>query len=271
MALTSFQKLLCRELSNRRQTGEASYVAGGVALNTVTDSPRISRDIDLFHDSAEALKTTWDADRRWLEAGGYTVNVERERSTYVEAVVERNADYVVVEWVQDSAFRFFPLMPHAELGLTLHPIDLATNKLLAMAGRLEVRDWVDMVTCHQKIQPLGYLVNAACGKDEGYNPDMILEEAARSSHYVRAELERLDWEREVPDIGELSRVWKMAIVEAREICALLPLQEIGKCLLNVDGTAYCGTAASLKSDLASGHVLFHTGALRGVWPQLKLS
>jgi len=50
---------------------------------------------------------------------------------------------LIVEWARDSAFRFFPLIEHEELGATLHQFDLATNKVLALAGRLEVRDWVD--------------------------------------------------------------------------------------------------------------------------------
>ena len=33
-----------------------------------------------------------------------------------------------------------PLVRHDELGLVLHPFDLATNKALALIGRLEVRD-----------------------------------------------------------------------------------------------------------------------------------
>jgi hypothetical protein len=36
---------------------------------------------------------------------------------------------------------------HPDFGLTLHPFDLATNKVLALVGRTEVRDWVDMVEC----------------------------------------------------------------------------------------------------------------------------
>lgn len=36
-------------------------------------------------------------------------------------------------------------MEHEDLGLTLHPFDLATNKVLALVGRLEVRDWVDVL------------------------------------------------------------------------------------------------------------------------------
>ena len=51
MALTEFQRAVCRLIAaNRIATGE-SYVAGGVALNELLATPRISRDIDLFHDT----------------------------------------------------------------------------------------------------------------------------------------------------------------------------------------------------------------------------
>ena len=35
------------------------------------------------------------------------------------------------------------------MGLALHPFDLATNKVLALVGRLEARDWVDVLTCER--------------------------------------------------------------------------------------------------------------------------
>jgi len=39
--------------------------------------------------------------------------------------------------------------------LALHPFDLATNKVLALVGRLEVRDWVDVIECDRRLQPFG--------------------------------------------------------------------------------------------------------------------
>jgi hypothetical protein len=45
-----------------------------------------------------------------------------------------------MEWARDSAFRFFPLVENSELGLVLHPFDLAVNKVLALVGRGEARD-----------------------------------------------------------------------------------------------------------------------------------
>jgi len=83
----------------------------------------------------------------------------------VEAEVGSGTERVRLEWARDSAFRFFPLQRHDEFGLTLHPFDLATNKVLALVGRLEVRDWVDVLSIDKRLQPFAYLAWAACAKD----------------------------------------------------------------------------------------------------------
>jgi hypothetical protein len=92
MSLTRFQQAVCRLIAaNRLEQGEA-YVAGGVALNLLTGGKRLSRDIDLFHDTLEALDVTWHADRRLLESHGYELRSIHERPGYVEAVVSQGAD-----------------------------------------------------------------------------------------------------------------------------------------------------------------------------------
>lgn len=67
MALTPFQRHVCQLLAeNRVRIGE-SYVAGGAALNELLRAPRLSRDVDLFHDTEEALVASWRMDRESLE------------------------------------------------------------------------------------------------------------------------------------------------------------------------------------------------------------
>jgi hypothetical protein len=151
---------------SRIASGE-SHVAEGAALNQVMGTPRLSADVDLFHDTASALEASWRGDRELLERHDFSVRVVRERPSFVEAEVSSGGRAVLLQWVRDSAYRFFPLVEHAEFGLTLHPIDLATNKVLALVGRLEVRDWVDVLECDARLQPLGYLAWAACSKDPG--------------------------------------------------------------------------------------------------------
>lgn len=56
MALTDLQGELLRLLAENRRKTAGNYVAGGLALNFVLGTPRASRDIDVFHDSAESLR-----------------------------------------------------------------------------------------------------------------------------------------------------------------------------------------------------------------------
>jgi hypothetical protein len=269
MPLTDFQRTICRLLADHRIASGESYVAGGVALNELIAAARISRDIDLFHDTAEALDASWAADRRLLEDRGFSVRVYRERASYVEAQVSKHGESVLVEWAEDSAYRFFPLVRHPDLGLALHPFDLATNKVLALIGRLEVRDWIDLIHASERIQPLGYLAWAACGKDPGFSPTGILDEAARTTRYSADEVNALAFEGPPPDAADLSRRWHASLSAARAIIDLLPPAEVGRCVLDVHGALWRGSAPELRAALGEGRITFHSGSIRGALPQLK--
>ena len=246
-----------------------SYVAGGVALNEVTGAARVSRDIDLFHDAEAAVHACWQADRTRLEREGWTVRVLRERPGFIEAEVRGAGDAVRMEWARDSAFRFFPLVTHPEFGLTLHPIDLAANKVLALVGRVEVRDWVDVITSHDRIQPLGYLAWAACGKDPGFSPPSILDHASRTARYSADEVAGLEYDGPPPDAGELSRRWHCMLDDARAIVAALPVEEAGRCVLTETGELCRAAAREVAGLLSDGKLRFHRGRIRGALPQLR--
>ncbi len=265
MALTALQLAVLRLLAERRKRSGESYVAGGVALNHVLKSPRISRDVDLFHDTDVALAESFREDRSILEGNGFCIEVTREARTFVEAAIVAEHSRLLIQWVRDSAYRFFPLVEDELLGLTLHPLDLATNKLLALVGRLESRDWIDVLSCHAQLQRLGYLIWAACGKDEGYGPGLLLDNASRQ-HYAQAELDLLEFEGERPSAKILGRSFKEAIAEAREILNALPEDQIGCCLLRADGSPYSEPPEQLKTDLANSSIRFHKGSIGGVWP-----
>ncbi len=268
MALTPFQRDVCRLLAGNRLRSGESYVAGGAALNTLLAAPRLSRDVDLFHDTERALAASWAADRELLEREAYVLSVFRERPTFVEAEVRRGDDTVVVQWAHDSAYRFFPLVRHEELGLALHPFDLATGKVLALVGRVEPRDFVDTLTCDREVQPLGYLAWAACGKDPGFSPTAILELASRSSRYSDIELRGLDFEGEPPDAAALAHRWKAALDAAREIVGLLPTLQAGRAVLARDGTPFRGSPATLREALAHDRLVYHEGTIRGAFPRI---
>jgi hypothetical protein len=133
MAATAFQRQLCRLIAKSRRDSGESYVAGGVALNTLLQAPRISRDIDLFHDTNEALHNSWTDDRALLARDGYALDVIREAPAYVEAVVSKGTDRAIVQWLPESAFRFFPLVEDEDFGLVLHPFDQVASHAVRSA------------------------------------------------------------------------------------------------------------------------------------------
>ena len=268
MALTDLQRAVCRLLAERRVRSGESYVAGGVALNELLGGTRLSRDIDLFHDTTEAVEATWEADRAQLADAGFSVRVLRQRPGFVEAEVGRHGGVVLMEWASDSAFRFFPLVEHPELGLALHPFDLATNKLLALVGRREARDWVDVIECDSTLQPLGYLAWAACGKDPGFGPAAIVEQVARTGRFTAEEIAELAFAGPPPKAAELARRWHDALETARPLIELLPAEMVGMCVLR--GGELCRLEpGDLKRALMEDQVGYHGGGIGGALPTVR--
>ena len=195
----------------------------------------------------------------------------RERAGFVEAIIRKNGHSVEMQWLHDSAFRFFPLQAHPDLGWTLHPFDLATNKILALVGRVEMRDWIDALTCHHKVAPLGLLAGAACGKDEGWNPQLIVGEAARTAHYSRAEILALDWNGSLPDFAALKMQWRAALQQARELIESLPSEAMGCAILDAQNVPFNSDIEPLKIALQNGTIRFHPGHIGGAWPVIRSS
>ena len=135
-------------------------------------------------------------------------------------------------------------------------------------GRVEVRDFVDVLESSEKIQPLGYLAWAASGKDPGFNPVSILEHAARSVRYSADEVRSLDFGGLPPDAAELGRRWRIYLEEARRVVEALPAETAGRCVLRRDGLLYREATNRLPSDLAEGGLVFHQGSIRGALPDL---
>jgi hypothetical protein len=222
----------------------------------------------LFHDTASALEATWQGDRKLLEEDELLVQVKRERPSFVEAEIRRGDEGLLLRWSRDSAYRFFPLVEHPELGLALHPFDLAANGVLAMVGRLEVRDWIAAIEYGERLQPLGYLAWAACGKDTSFSPASLIEHAARTTHYSAEEVSMLVLGDTPPDAGDLSRRWRSQLESARAIVAALPAEEAGRCVVDRSGMLVGEPAAGLPDAFLRDELRFHSGAIRGAFPQL---
>lgn len=272
MALTDLQRRVCRVLAERRIASGEQYVAGGLALDEALGGTRISHDVDLFHDTDEALAVSSEADCEALVRAGYSIESTRRLIGFVEVTLHDGVDEALeIQWVRDSAFRFFPLVLHEDLGLMLHPFDLSTNKVLALVGRAAVRDWVDILTCHERMSPFGCMAWAASGKDPGLGPLFIVDEAARTARYPATEFDTLVFEGAPPDREELGRLWRGALAEARSMIDMLPAAEVGRAVLDVGGVPFRGDATTLASALRAGDLRFHGGSIRGALPTVRRS
>ena len=162
-----------------------SYVPGAAPLNR--DAPRFSDDIDVFHDREERVAAAALDDARTIQAAGYRVSWLRQLPLIYTAEVAQGDASTRLEWVVDSDYRFFPTTPDATFGYVLHPVDLAMNKLMAAAGRRELRDIVDLVTVHERILSLGAVVWAGVEKSPGFTPEGLISEIRRNAHYPAAD------------------------------------------------------------------------------------
>lgn len=262
MPIAPFEKTILRLLAANRNP--ESFVAGATVLLRADDSPRRSQDIDLFHDTAESIKAAAEADGATLEKHGYEVKWNLVEPTFRRALVTRGGAATKLEWVFDSAFRFFPVEADAELGYALNFWDAATNKTLALAGRGELRDYLDVLHLHRRHLSLGALAWAASGKDTGYTPHFLVEEAQRLAHYPAALLAKLDL-REPVDLLACKKQWLQMTREAFLWFDKLPADEVGCLYLDAQNCPLTPDPASPEFPKLRRHF----GSVRGAWPVVR--
>ncbi len=206
MPVTPFQREVLRTIVANRN--ELSHFAGGLVLHADAGSARYSHDFDIFHEAAEDVARSSEADVATLRAAGYEVSLIRgdwsEPATFRKARVVRGDQHVEIDWAADSAFRFFPVENDPLLGCRLHLFDIATNKALTLSARTETRDYVDIVELH-RFFPLPAIVWAACGKDPGFSPLHLLKMMRRFARIDPAKLSKMEARKLDPQA--LKRAW----------------------------------------------------------------
>ncbi len=253
--ISKFQSDVLRLLASQRSAD--SYIAGGIAINR--HGPRFSADIDIFHDSASRLVRAVEADERVLAAADYAIAwAPAQRTGKYEASIAKAGQQMQLEWVMDSAFRFFPTQPDELFGYVLHPVDLATNKASAAADRRVPRDIVDLVTIHETILPLGAVVAAACGKFIGTTPEEMLAEIIRHSRFTAEEFQALATDQPI-DVRGLHRRIRGMIEDAEGFIAGLPSDAVGVVFMDGDRPVQPEHGALEKYQRRSG-------GPSGLWP-----
>jgi hypothetical protein len=262
MPLTSFQREVAHLLAAHRNPD--SHVAGGAVINRSEASPRFSADLDLFHDAVESVAVCAGADAAELMKNGFSVEWQIRQPGFYRAQTHRGADSLKLEWCSDSAFRFFPVQPDPDFGYSLHQADLATNKVLALAGRSEFRDLIDILYLHDSYLGLGAICWAACGKDEGFTPLSLLDWARRNTKFQEANLASGHLAHAVT-LPALKERWLDAASAAQDLFARLPAREVGCLYLDKAGSPVTPN----PENEAFSTLGRHFGSLRGAWPKLS--
>lgn len=262
MPLTDFQRELLAVLAPGRTPD--SYLAGGAALHFAPNSTRYSHDLDFFHDATERVAEAYDHDRARLLDAGFELEVALSQPGFVRAIVTRGGNATQIDWAQDSAWRFMPVVQDPLGGYLLHDVDLALNKLLALAGRDEPRDYVDIHFVMERVLPLGPLVWAAAGKDPGFTPLSLLEQLKRRGRPRAEEIARLDLA-EPFDLVKAKERWLAALDAAERFVASRPPDEVGCLYYSAERERF--EAPKAEPELAAQGLTPHYGRPGGVLPR----
>ena len=262
MPLTAFQRWVAHTLAAHRKP--ESHLAGGAVINRADTSLRYSHDLDIFHDAADRVATYAEVDAKALGEAGCSVEWALRQAGFFRAEVGRGEDRLRLDWTTDSAFRFFPVQPDEDFGYCLHPADLATNKVLAMAGRSEIRDFLDILYLDEAFLGLGALMWAACGKDAGYTPALLLDQMNRHARFQESDLKGENLARPV-DLRELKRQWLAAQDRATILFASLPEEDLGCLYLGPDNQPVTPDPDNVQFPQLKRHF----GSVGGAWPKLS--
>jgi hypothetical protein len=264
MPLTPFQKEVARLLAAHRNPD--SHVAGGAVINRADASPRYSADLDFFHDVADSVRSSAVADAATLVGHGFVVEWLLQQPLLHRARVSRGNEQLKLEWCFDSSFRFFPVLQDPDFGYCLHSADLATNKVLALAGRSEIRDLIDILYLHAHYLSLGAICWAACGKDQGYTPWSLLDQVKRNTRFREEDLASGYLAQPATlTLPDLKRQWQEAASSAEQLFPRLPAHEAG--CLYLDQTGAPVTPDPDSAEFAG--LVRHFGSVRGGWPKLS--
>jgi hypothetical protein len=206
-----------------------SFVAGGVPVNR--EGPRVSADIDIFHDREDRVAAAALADAKLLTDAGYDVIWLRQQPAIYAATIRRGNEETKLEWVADSDYRFFPAVKDDQFGYVLHVIDLGVNKVMAAASRREPRDIIDLITLHKTVLPLGALIWAAVNIAPGYTPEGLIAEIRRNARYPAEELRQLAAEPPIEPDAILRRL-RAALDAADQFVTTMPSEKAGLLFLD---------------------------------------
>jgi Nucleotidyl transferase AbiEii toxin, Type IV TA system len=160
-------------------------LAGGGALIVRGEIQRQTRDLDFFGLTANAVDRLVPVVDRALQAAGLVVHRIQESPGFARLIVESGEEQTELDLGTDA--RLFPTEP-GKPAPVLSAEELAVDKVLAVFGRAEARDFADLMALEPRYG-LDRLCQLAAEKDRGFHPGVFADMLSQFNRLRREEFE----------------------------------------------------------------------------------
>ena len=199
--LTPFQERIAAIVAGLDEAQDFA-LAGGGALIVRGDVDRGTRDLDFFGLTIESVDRLAPAVERALTRAGMEIVTLQSNQGFVRLVASQGDQLCEIDLAADA--RLFPIDTDADFP-TLTGEELAVDKVLAIFGRAEARDFIDLAAVEPKYD-FARLCELAAEKDRGFSPHVFGEMLYRFDRLQRREFE-IDDER-FQQLGPIVQRWR---------------------------------------------------------------
>ena len=182
-------------------------LAGGAALIIRGDVHRQTRDLDFFGLTAAAVDRLLPVVEDALACAGLSVQRIQVGAGFARLAIESEDDRTEVDLAADA--RLFPAESGRPAPL-LSREELAVDKVLAIFGRAEARDFADLMALEERFG-LERLCRLSAEKDRGFTPALFAEMLVRFDRLRRDEFELDDARYE--ELTHAVRRWNATALE----------------------------------------------------------
>jgi hypothetical protein len=169
--LSPLQEQVAAIISSLPEANEFA-LAGGAALIVRGEIERDTRDLDFFGLNAAAVDRLTPVVQSQLTRAGYDVERVLSGAGFARLTVEGLGDRTEVDLAADA--RLFPAEAGPNGMLLLSSRELAVDKILAVFGRAEARDFLDLMNVASKFD-IEQLFDLAVQKDRGFSPAVFAD------------------------------------------------------------------------------------------------
>jgi hypothetical protein len=169
--LSALQKEVAAIIASLEEA-ENFALAGGAALIVRGEVDRRTRDLDFFGLDGDAVDRLVPIVERQLTDAGFGVRRIRSNPGFARLEIDRLGERTEVDLAADA--RLLPAEPGPNGLLLLSSEELAVDKVLAVFGRAEARDFLDLMAVEAKFD-LRHLFELAAEKDHGFSPAVFAQ------------------------------------------------------------------------------------------------